>query len=70
MAKEKRKLPLAIMKRIIRDAGAEYISKDAQERMAEVLEQIGTNIAKNAIIFARHAGRKKVNASDIMLASK
>jgi len=56
--------------KIIEKAGAERVSFGAGLKLSEVLEDLGMEIARNAIEYANHAGRKTVKASDINLAVK
>ena len=63
-------LPIAPIKRLIKNAGASRISDEAAIKLAEVLEEIGEDLARNATKLAKHAGRKTVKAEDIELASK
>lgn len=66
----KRILSLAAMDKIIREAGAERVSEQAKADLADFLEKRGRELAKEAIRFAAHAGRKTVNKEDINLALK
>lgn len=63
-------LPIAPIKRLLKDAGASRISDDAAVKLAEVLEEIGEDLSRSATKLAKHAGRKTVKAEDIELASK
>ncbi len=61
-------LPKATMDKILRNAGAKRISDDAKIELAKVLEEIGEEVGREAVPYAKHAGRKTVKAEDIQLA--
>ncbi len=61
-------LPLAPVERIIRQAGAERVSEDAGVELANVLEEYGLEVSREAITLAKHAGRTTVKEEDIRLA--
>ena len=63
-------LAVAPMHRICKKAGAERVSEAAAEEMAKVLEDVGVRIAKEALDFAMHAGRKTIKEEDIEIAAK
>jgi histone H3/H4 len=66
----KSELSVAPMHRICKKAGASRVSEAAAKALATQLEEIGIKIAKEAIDFAMHAGRKTVKAEDIEIASR
>ena len=63
-------LPIAPVDRIVRKAGASRVSERAATELAKVLEDVGAEVASQAMRMARHAGRKTVTADDIKLASR
>ncbi|QSZ66589.1 histone family protein [Methanofollis aquaemaris] len=63
-------LPIAPVGRIIKNAGAERVSADGSEALAALMEEYGTQMAREAIKLTRHAGRKTVKAVDIKMASE
>ena len=67
---KKKLLPLAAMEKILKLSGAERVSDKAKEALKDMIEDIASEIAENAVKFAAHSGRKTVKAGDIKLAAK
>ncbi len=63
-------LPLAPLKRIIKNAGAQRVSPEAEQVLAKILEDMAEEISEDAVKCAKHAGRKTVYASDIEMSCK
>ncbi|MCK4633493.1 histone [Candidatus Bathyarchaeota archaeon] len=63
-------LSIAPMHRIIKKAKADRVSESAAKALAIALEDIGIRIAKEAIEYAMHAGRKTVKSEDIEIAKR
>jgi len=63
-------LSIAPMHRIIKKAKADRVSESAAKALAIALEDIGLKIAKEAIEYAMHAGRKTVKTEDIEIAAR
>jgi DNA-binding protein len=60
----------APMADILKQAGAERVAEPAAQAMADIIKEIAFNISKDAVKFAKHAGRKTVKKEDIELARK
>ena len=67
---QKTELSRAAAWRICKKAGADRVSRAAARRLAEVLEEFGIKVAKEALDYAQHAGRKTVKEEDIEIATK
>ncbi|MGQ9680574.1 MAG: histone family protein [Candidatus Bathyarchaeia archaeon] len=63
-------IKVAPMHKIIKRAGAARVSEESAEALGRVLEEVGVKVAKEAIDFAHHAGRKTIKARDIEIAAK
>ena len=63
-------IPKAPVARIIKESGAERVSEDAKAALAEYLEEVARDVAKEANNVAKIAKRKTIKADDIKLAIK
>jgi histone H3/H4 len=63
-------IKVAPMHKLIKRAGAPRVSEESAIALGSALEEIGIKIAKEAIDYAKHAGRKTVKARDIEIAAQ
>ena len=63
-------IPKAPIARIIKESGAERVSEDAKAELADYLEEVARDVAKEANQVAKIAKRKTIKAEDIKLAIK
>ncbi len=63
-------IAVAPMYRLCKKARAERVSEAAAKELAKALEDIGVKIAKEALDYAMHAGRKTIKAEDIEIATR
>lgn len=63
-------IKVAPMHKLIKRAGAERVSEESAIALGKALEDIGVKVAKEALDFARHAGRKTIKARDIEIAAQ
>jgi histone H3/H4 len=66
----KLELSVAPMHRLCKKAGAERVSETAAKELAKALQEVGIKIAKEALGYAMHAGRKTIKAEDIEIAAR
>ena len=60
-------LPFAPVKRIMKKAGAQRVSKGAVQEFARLLEEYGEEIAKEAVKNTKRSGRKTVDVVNVSL---
>jgi len=63
-------IALAPMHRLCEKAGAERVSEAAAKELAKALQEIGIKIAKEALDYSMHAGRKTIKTEDIEIATR
>jgi len=63
-------IAVAPMHRLCVKAGAERVSESAAKELERVLDEIGVKIAKEALDYAVHSGRKTIKAKDIEIATR
>jgi len=66
----KLEISVAPMIRLCKKAGAERVSEEGAKELAKVLDEIGFKIAKEALDYAMHAGRKTIKTEDIEIATR
>ncbi|KXB09243.1 hypothetical protein AKJ35_01170 [candidate division MSBL1 archaeon SCGC-AAA833F18] len=62
--------PLSTMKRLLRRAGNEGVSRSAAIELSAVLESVGEDIAEQAVRSADNRGVKTVSEEDVRAAVK
>ncbi|MDD5416512.1 MAG: NFYB/HAP3 family transcription factor subunit [Candidatus Aenigmarchaeota archaeon] len=70
MPRKRSVIAAAPMAEILKMNGAERVSDKAADAFSEVLMDIANVIAKDAVKFSNHAGRKTIKKEDIDLARK
>jgi histone H3/H4 len=70
MPRKRSIIAAAPMVEILKNAGAERVSEPAAQAMAEVMKEVAFDLAKDAVKFSHHAGRKTIKREDIELARK
>ena len=63
-------IPLAVVLRITKVAGAERANRKAVKMMAERAEDYGGAVAKEAVKLTKLADRKTISGNDIKLAAE
>jgi histone H3/H4 len=63
-------IKVAPMHKLIKRAGASRVSEESAMALGRALEEIGVKVAREAIDYAKHAGRKTVKARDIEIAAQ
>ena len=63
-------IPLAVVLRIMKVAGAERANRTAVKIMAEKAEGFGAAVAKEAVELTKFADRKTILGNDIKLATE
>ena len=66
----KSEISVAPMHRLCKKAGAERVSEAAAKELERVLDDIGVEIAKEALDYSIHSGRKTIKAKDIEIAAR
>ena len=70
MPRKRSIIAAAPMAEILKNVGAERVSEPAAQALASVMKEMAFEIAKDAVKFANHAGRKTIKREDIELARK
>lgn len=70
MPRKRSIIAAAPMAEILKQAGAERVSDNAARVFADIMTEKAFELAKDAVKFAHHAGRKTVKKEDIELARK
>ncbi len=61
-------LPLAALERIMKNAGARAVTKEAAVRLRSVIVEYGTTLSMEAVRLCEHRGAVRVSEDDVELA--
>ncbi len=68
MARKKRVFAWSPLRALMKEAGAEIVSRDAVGTLMDFLEKRAKALTESAIKLAKHSKRKKVTRADMQLA--
>ena len=63
-------IPLAVVLRIMKVAGAERANRKAVKMIADKAEDYGSGVAGEAVLLTKLADRKTISANDVKLAAE
>ena len=63
-------MPLAPFERILKKAGAKRVSHEAMRELSKIMEERLLLVASEAVVLAKHAGRKTVIDEDVRAARR
>ena len=63
-------IKVAPMHKLIKRAGADRVSEESAIALGKALEEIVVKVSREALDYAKHAGRKTVKAKDIEIAAQ
>ena len=63
-------LPAAPFERILKKVGAKRVSEEACKEFARVMEEKMLKVAEEAVMLAKHAGRKTITEEDVRMARR
>ena len=69
-AKNMSEYPKAPTARLLKGVGAERVSTNAVDVLTQAVEDYAISVSEKATTYAKHAGRKTVQADDVRLALK
>ena len=69
-SRKDRIIPVAPVDKLMRKSGAKRVSDKGAERLAQILEEVGEDIARRAFELTEHAKRTTITSKDIDLAYK
>jgi len=68
MARKKQHISWSPMRALMRENGADIVSREAVDALINKLELIAGELTQTALKIAVHAKRKKITKSDLLLA--